>query len=230
MASKPIDPLDALRAAAPFARVPKAALERLAKHARTERFVRRTLLSPAGGRLDHLRWVRAGAVEVSLVSKDGRMSSLSPIGRGGWATWLGCFHEARMPHDLWAAAQSVCVAFPCREVRALADIYPGIYHEVIQEIGGRMRALMTWTLESNALDAERALARLVLALCRAGGGANDGPTYLDATQEQIAHLGFGSRQRVSRKLHALEARQLIALRYGRISVPSLRKLERFLAQ
>jgi CRP-like cAMP-binding protein len=223
-------PFGALKSSPVFLTAPTAALMGLARLARRERMPTRTLLCAAGEPCDALRFVCSGAIDVSLASRDGRVSSLSPVMPGGWATWLGCFHDAPLPHDLWAAAGTAAFAFPKRSVLALANDHPAIYRAAIQEIGARMRALMTWTLSANTMDGERALAQFILASCRAGGCVGDGPTSLDMTQEQIGHLGFGSRQRVGRLLSALERRSLIVARYGRIHAPSLRKIERFLGR
>lgn len=216
---------EALRAARVFSDVPPSALKTLAGLAREERYAGRTLVAPAGTVPKHLRWVQAGSVEISLVGADGRTSTLPPIPAGGWATWLSCFHDAPMPHDYWAAGGSVCLAFPRRAVLALAEQFPCVYRAAIQEIGDRTRAFMSHALDANALDVRHALIRFILATCRARACEGDGPVHIDMTREQIGRMGFGSRQRASRLLHALESEGAIEVRYGRVTVPSLKRLE-----
>lgn len=220
--------LAALRSTKVFAGAPSPALQHLASFARLERFAGRTLLCASHERCDTLRYVADGAVQISTVDENGRISALAPIGTGGWATWLGCFHDAPLTHDLWADAGTQTIAFPRAKVVACAEQNPSIYRGAIQEIGVRMRALMSWSLKFDQQDDGRALARFILASCRAAGGAKDGPHVLPLTHARLGEVGFGSRQRAGRLVEALESRHLLIAHYGKIHVRSLRAIEAYL--
>lgn len=219
--------LQALRSTPVFSASPDAVQQGLAGFARVESFAQRTLLCGSQERPDALRYILDGVVQISVVDANGRVSALAPLPRGGWATWLGCFHDAPLSHDLWADAGTRTISFPRARVLASAEQHPVIYRGAIQEIGVRMRALMTWSLQFDQQDDVRALGRYIIAACRAVSGTRDGPHVLPLTHGRLGELGFGSRQRAGRLLQALVEKSLVKSRYGRIEVPSLRRIEKF---
>ena len=220
--------LAALRSSKVFAGAPPLALQQLATFARFERFDTRTLLCASHQRCDALRYIVAGAAQISTGNAQGRVSALTPLVAGNWATWLGCFHDAPLAHDLWADAGTETIAFPRTKILACAEQNPAIYRGAIQEIGVRMRALMSWSLKFDQQDDVRALGRFILASCRAVGGTNDGPHVLTLTHAHLGEVGFGSRQRAGRLLNALQSRRLVSAHYGKVKVQSLRAIEAFL--
>lgn len=135
-----------------------------------------------------------------------------------------------MPHDLVADAGTQCIAFPAEAVRELARAHPEVDRRVIEELGAILRGLMTLIMTTGADDEEHALARAVLAGCRAANPSSDGPVTIEMTQEQIGRVGFGSRQRVARLLRSLEKAGVLTARYGQIVVPSQKRLEVFLGE
>jgi len=228
----PIAPTDAealtvLRASAVFAGAAPADLAHLAGLARQELYPVRALLVARGARPDRLWCVLEGAVELGLYAEDGRPALLGPILPGGWATWLGCFHPAPMPHDLWTVPATRLLAFPAAAVRDLAAANPGVQGRVIERIGERMRELIGWTLAAGLSDPERRLAYLLAVISRGLPGPAGGPAELSLTHDRLAAMGLGSRQRVARLLTRLAARGLVELRYGRVLVRSRKRLEAF---
>lgn len=213
-----------------FRDVPEDALQRLAHFSREERFERETVICAAGERLDLLRCITAGSIRPTRISKDGVAVSTPPMMRGAWATWPGVFCDPPVPHDLVADAGTQCVAFPAEAVRDLAIAHPEIYRRVIEEIGAMLRGLMTLVMTTGADDEEQALARAVLAGCRAASPLSDGPVTIEMTQEQVGRIGFGSRQRVARLLRSLEKAGVLTARYGQIVVPSQKRLEAYLGE
>lgn len=220
--------LDLLREARVFRDTPEDALLRLAQFAREEHFEQETIVCAAGEQLDVLRCITAGSIRPTRISKDGGVVTSPPMMRGAWATWPGVFCSPPVPHDLVADAGTRCIAFPATAVRDIAREHPEIYRGVIEEIGAILRGLMTLILTTGADDEEQALARAVLAGCRAANPATDGPVRIEMTQEQIGRVGFGSRQRVARLLRALEKAGVLTARYGQIIVPSQKALEAYL--
>lgn len=218
-----------LRRSPIFSVAPETELAALAALAVEARFEVPTLLVARGDCPQQLWHVLQGAVEIGLFSAKGRPARLAPIQPGGWATWISCFSQTPLPHDLWTTAGARLLAFPSAAVRSLSDRHPQIYPQLIARIGERMRDLIGWSLAASLSDPERRLAYLLAVTARDHTGAGDGPMALSLTQDRIAAMGLGSRQRVARLLRSLAARGLIATAYGAVSVRSVRALEAFAA-
>lgn len=221
------DPLAVLAASPVFAALPPAAAAELAGLAREAVFDRPTLLAARDSRPGSLWHVLEGGVEVGLFSAGGRPAVLGPILPGGWATWLSCFHDSPLPHDLWTGPDTRLLAFPVATVRRLAQENPQVYPPLITLVGDRMRDLIGWSLAAGLSSPQRRLAWLLASLCRPLAG--DGPHRLRLTQEHLAATGFGTRQRVARLLALLEQDGLTDSGYGEIVVPSRARLEAFAA-
>jgi len=220
-------PLTVLAASPVFAALPPAAAAELAGLAREETFARPTLLAARDSRPDRLWHVLEGGVEVGLYSAGGRPAVLGPILPGGWATWLSCFHDAPLPHDLWTGPDTRLLAFPVATVRRLARANPQVYPPLITLVGDRMRDLIGWSLAAGLSSPERRMAWLLSSLCRPLSG--DGPHRLRLTQDHLAATGFGTRQRTARLLAVLEQKGLVDCAYGAVIVTSRARLEAFTA-
>jgi CRP-like cAMP-binding protein len=219
--------LDALTGSAVFADVPIPELAALAALAVEERFAVPTRLAERGDQPPRLWRVMEGSVEIGLFSESGRTAQLAPILPGGWATWLACFHQAPLPHDLWTGHDTRLLAFPAQAVRNLAARNPQIYPHLVARIGERMRDLIGWALAASLSDPERRLAYLLIVTARDSGEGPDDPVVLPLTQERLAATGLGSRQRVARLLSGLARRGLVECGYGVVRIPSRQKLEAF---
>ncbi|WP_150131431.1 Crp/Fnr family transcriptional regulator [Caulobacter mirabilis] len=112
-------------------------------------------------------------------------------------------------------------------MRALAAAYPTLYPRVIERIGVRMRDLIGGNLAASLHRPEGRLAYLLAVSARDRASQGDGPVELPLTQERLAAMGLGGRQRVARLLRALAGRGLVECRYGCVRIPSLRALEAF---
>ena len=221
------EPLGALQNSFVLSVLPPRAQEDLAALAREERYQPGTLVARQGEIPDRLWFVAEGSVQLGLYAPDGRVSLLSPIAAGGWATWIACFSPSPWPHDIWTESGARLLAFPAEAVRRAAQAYPVVYPRVIARMGERTRELIGWSLAASLLDPEARLAYLLAHNCRQISQAPDGPIELSLTQERIGQMGLGTRQRVGRLLVALEKRGLVRVRYGGVQVVCLDALERF---
>jgi CRP-like cAMP-binding protein len=226
MTTQAPDALHALRSSPVFRALPEQALVNLASKAKVERYGQRTQLAARGGLLDSFRFVVSGSVNLALSSVEGASGTL-PILPGKWATWLGCFMKAPLPHDLWSSKSAVLISFPLHDVRAILSQSPDALLRVIEELGEIQRSLAIWNLATTAFAPEK---RLAFFLFKAFSGellVNPDTDVTAITQEEIGHFGFGSRQRVARLLRDLARLGLVELKYGAIRVPSLERLQAF---
>ena len=221
------EPLDLLKRSKVFRHLPPARLRAIAAAARVERYRERTLLVQRGASPEYIRYVAEGGVELIQTTSDGREAKLPPHRPGDWATWAGCLVDGPLPHDQWSAPSSVFVAFPKSIVRAEVADNPKALLEAVEIIGRSLRALMGWHFAVSLATDEQRLCQLLFHLgerSRQGGAEQSTATV---TQEQIAQLGLGSRQRVARMLRKLEERGLIDMHYGYVAIRSLVRLREY---
>ena len=226
MVDSECDVQEILNSSEVFQQLPKAALKELLVAARIERYEQRTLLVEKGQRPDHFRFILQGSIELISSTLDGRFTAL-PILSGSWASWLACFNASPLQYEVWAAKSTQCLALPRQLVCSAVSGSPDALLKVIDHIGETVRLLIAWTLGATVHSPEKRMGHLLLILSGAVGPSMKPAKHTAITQEQIGHIGFGSRQRVARLLRELEAKGLIEMRYGAVSVPSCERLSAF---
>ncbi|MBY0423458.1 MAG: Crp/Fnr family transcriptional regulator [Parvularculaceae bacterium] len=230
---KSVDDFDVarvLRETTIFGVAPAEAVSRLAEQARVERFGEETLIAVAGKNLDVLRYVLTGSVWPALVAESGAVSPYAPSIAGMWSAWPAIFDEGPLPHDFFASAGAACIAIPRKRFLQAAAAHPEIYVQVIRDLSRQLRGLMTLVMAQGAASDSLTLARTLLAGARTIAGAADGPVTIDLTQEELARLGFGTRQRVARHLRTLVEDGVVERRYAAIIVPSIRRLAAYVGE
>ena len=126
--------------------------------------------------------------------------------------------DGTIPHDLWAGASSVMLALPISFVRAAVCKNPEALLDVVLLLGESQRALMGWYFAVTLVSDERRLARLLFHLMDRDGAVGSDAATVKITQEEIGHLGLGSRQHIARLLTKLEEKGLIETSYGKIHI------------
>ncbi|MEZ5800032.1 MAG: helix-turn-helix domain-containing protein [Nitratireductor sp.] len=120
---------------------------------------------------------------------------------------------------MWSSAGASFLAFPATALRQCVASNPEALMRIILEVGNSLRLLIGWSLVSNLFLPEQRLAYALLAI--------SSPREMEITQEQLGAIGLGSRQRVSRLLHSLEARGLVTTGYRSVSITDPDKLGAF---
>lgn len=225
-----IDIAATLQSTAIFKTAPVAAVKALAHESRVERYAEETLIAASGKKLDRLRFVLAGSISPALVAESGVVSSYAPAIAGMWSAWPAIFDDNPLPHDIFAAAGSVCVAIPRQLFHRTAAAHPQIYVQVIGDLSRQLRGLMALAMAAGSAPNALALARTLLAGARTVAGDSDGPITIDLTQDELARLGFGTRQRVARLLRQLVDDGAIERRYAAIVVPSVKRLADYVGE
>lgn len=209
--------------------LPERFFETLAAQAHLERYEAKTLLCQHGQPMTHIWLVVEGFIDLIAHAPSGRVSSLVHIGKGQWATWLGCFYDAPPKHDFYSSANAVLISVPCQTLRNIADHHPPLHHSVIRHIGERFRLLMEWTEQSSLLKHEYRMAKMLCVMARMSEVRGDAG-YITATQDVLARSAGCSRQTTNQLLKKLADQQLLVLHYKRIEIPNISKLEDFAFQ
>jgi len=215
---------DLLKSSSVFCDIPEDEISRLSALARQDYFPDRTLLISADTHPEQIWYVLDGSIQTGIFSQSGKLASLPPIARGQWTPWMGCFLDTPLPHEYWCDAQSRLLSLPTKAIRAIAQRHPQIYLKALKTVAGRLNGMISWYLASRLLDPEKQLAYLLAGLYPAG--QTDQYT-LTLSLEQIAAMGFGTRQRVARILARLENRGLLQRGFKSVSIFSRRDLVRF---
>ena len=216
--------IDLLKKSSVFSDIPDDEISRLAILARQEYFPDRTLLIPVDTEPEQIWFVIEGNVQTGIFSQAGKPASLPPITSGQWTPWIGCFLDAPLPHEYWCEARSRLFSLPTKAIRASAQRYPQIYREALKTVSARLNAMMSWFLASRLLDPEKQLAYLLAGLYPVG---QPDPFQLTLSLEQIAAMGFGTRQRVSRILARLEKRGLLTRGFKSVLIFNRHELVKF---
>lgn len=186
----------------------------LARRAVHHRYAVRTLLKAPGEPLGKLWLVQHGQIELTAGSREGMEVTLTAMGPGAWATWLGLFHREAATHAFYAAPRSLVISWDTGHVRSIIAAHPHLYPAVIGEIGERFAALIDWIEQAALSRGEHRLAKLLQLLARMSG---DGCT-IRLSHERLARLAGCSRQSLHDRLQQLRTLNLICQRYGRIEV------------
>ncbi|WP_213959783.1 Crp/Fnr family transcriptional regulator [Variovorax sp. dw_954] len=216
-----------LKRTAFFCELPPEDFARLLAVAKVETFDTRVLLSAGGTPMRWLRLVVRGYIEIVARRASGEEVALADIGRGGWASWAGCFVDEPSDYDFYCSGDACFVALPTASVRAAAQAHPEIYRLVIGQMGTRLRQLMEWTAESVMLGPEQRMGKLIHLLARTHGIDTNSGT-LPVTQARLASLARCSRQSANLLLKALEHRGLIRTAYGRFEIDDMTRLAAFI--
>jgi CRP-like cAMP-binding protein len=209
-----------------FGRLGPEILDEISASARLEKFQIPTLLNAAGQKLEWLRLVVEGSIEIVARRASGKEVAITDISPGGWATWLPCFLPAPPEHDFYCSANSVFVALPTSAVKELCKAHPDIYPLIMAEIGLRMRLLLEWTGQSVLSEPEQRMAKLIHILAR-DQKVKGNSGLLNVQQVRLAGLARCSRQTANGLLHMLEKRKLIRLAYGKIEILDMAQLSLF---
>ena len=221
ISSNQIDVPKILGEATVFRRLAPGVLAEMAAATRIEHFTDRSLLVQRDTKPQFIRYILEGRADPSTSTPEGRESRLPAHRRGDWVTWGGCLLDGAIPHDLWASASSVMLAIPNSIVRAAVSASPEALLDVVRLLGESQRALMSWHFAVTLVPDERRLARLLFHLRDPDVSAESDAAIVKITQEEIGHLGLGSRQHIARQLKKLEEKGLIEASYGQIAIRSV---------
>lgn len=214
---------EVLTASPVFGSLPPPVQRSIAASANMHHMPARTLLSAAEEPLAALYLVRSGQIELTAVSADGEEVTLTALGSGAWATWLGVMDPTPAGHGFWASRGSVVLSFPAALIRSTLLAHPTVMPAVVHQIGDRFRNLMKWVEQSALAQRDQRLAQLLLLLAQQG--SSDDTIML--TRDRIASLLGCSRQTLHDALTRMAAAGLIQLGYGRVIILDSGALRQF---
>lgn len=210
----------ALQAEPYFKSLDDAELKNLARTLIERAYAKDEVIFLEGEPCQGLYIVREGSVKVFKLSPEGREQVLTSVQAGGSFNEVAVFDGGPNPANvaalhgakIWILPRSAIVDLICRR--------PDVALAIIQNLGARLRHLVGLVEDLSLRQVSSRLAKLLLEI-------SAGQSPPSTQQEMAARLGT-VREIVGRSLKQLEARGLIRIEHGKISVVDRAGLERMI--
>lgn len=190
---------------------------------------RRVRLSPGqalferGGQGEDLCCVLEGALRVGAAQADGSASLLAWLEPGQWFGEISLLDGLPRTHDAVADGPSSVWLLSHAELQAWLEAHPACWRDVARLACAKLRLAFEVLEDIAQLPLQQRLAKR-LALLAEGYGHAAPRRRIRLPQEQLALMMGVSRQTVSKALHALADRGLLAVHYGEIELMDLAAL------
>jgi CRP/FNR family cyclic AMP-dependent transcriptional regulator len=213
---------DLLLADAWFAYCPDELRLALLRLGRVQRLGAGEALFARGQAAQGLCCVLEGALRIGAVQPDGSESVLAFVEPGQWFGEISLIDGLPRTHDAVADGATLLLRVPQAGLQAWLAEHPAHWQSIAQLACAKLRMLFGVLEDIAHLPLEGRLAKRLWLLAH-GYGARTGPPRrrLYLPQEQLALMLGVSRQSANKALRALEARGVIALRYGEIELLDL---------
>jgi CRP-like cAMP-binding protein len=158
-----------------------------------------------------------GMLKVEAAAADGRHTTLIGVPRAGWLGESALLADGRWPFDIVATQPSRLGLLPRAAFDELLATSLGFNRALLGQINARLRQFALRCEHERLLDAHVHVAQCLAELY-------DPWLYpgtercIALSQDELAHLAGVSRPTANRALHALEARGLLSVAYGTITV------------
>ncbi len=164
-----------------------------------------------------------GRVRIYKLSPEGREQILRYCGPGETFNEVAVFDNGPNPANAIAASPCVLWVVPSEALMELVRTRPGLAVAVIQNLGARLRHLVSLVEDLSLRQVSARLAKLLLETAT----GEEIPHAL--TQQEMAARVGTVREMVGRSLKQLEARGLIRIQSGRIVIVDRAGLEKVIS-
>ena len=199
---------------------------RLLTQARERTVQRGDMVCQTGQRVEYWKGVIDGLVKVSIVSAEGRTSTLTGLTKGAWFGEGPVLRTKTWDFDGVAMRETRIAAVPRATFEWLMEVSPEFNRFLIIQLNERLAQYVS-IIEAERLEVAetrvaRCLAWLFNPVLYPGVGLR-----LELSQQEIGYLAGVPRQRVNQALKMMSEAALIKVRYGAIEVLDLTSLEKF---
>jgi CRP-like cAMP-binding protein len=211
-----------LRSDAWFAALPSELRVALMGMGRLRRLGAGEPLFARGQGAEGLCCVLEGGLRIGALQADGSESVLAFVEPGQWFGEISLIDGRPRTHDAVAQGRTSVWQVPQPDLLAWLDTHPAHWRPIARLACAKLRLAFGMLEDIAQLPLEGRLAKRLWLLAH-GYGARGGPprTTLLLPQEQLALMLGVSRQSTNKALRALEARGVLALRYGAIELRDL---------
>ncbi len=194
-----------------------------------ERSVQRgAMVCQTGEPVEYWKGVIEGLVKVSVVSAEGRTSTLTGLANGAWFGEGPVLRANTWDFDGVAMRQTHIALVPRTTFEWLLEVSPEFNRFLIVQLNERLAQYVS-IIEAERLEVpETRVARCLAWLFNPVLYPKVG-SRLELSQQEIGYLAGVPRQRVNQALKLMSEAGLICVGYGAIEVLNLPALERFKA-
>ncbi|HEX6137692.1 MAG TPA: Crp/Fnr family transcriptional regulator [Casimicrobiaceae bacterium] len=185
-----------------------------------------SLVCRRGERVEHWVGVIDGLVKMANVSADGKPTSFTGVGTGGWFGEGSLLKDEPRRYDIVALRDSMIAYMPRATFHALLDHSMPFNRFVITQLNERLAQFIGMVEHDRLLGPEARLARSLAGLFNPVLYPRVGAS-LPVSQEELGQLVGLSRQRANQALKVLERAGLLRIDYGGVTVLDLAGLRSF---
>ncbi len=203
-----------------FDGLPDQALARLADGARIRSYRKRSYLYSTGEQSSEVYCILAGRVRMLMTSAIGQEYAVTDCEPGTWlgGEFLSGDNPARL--DVLITKALTVLAIPRTLVLEIGDEHPQVFKALFCDYMSRFAGLMTLLQGMAFYPLRSRLAGWLLELIEKHGRQEKEGVYLDKrlSQNDLAQLSLGSRQRINKILSEWRERGIIELQGSRYLV------------
>jgi CRP/FNR family transcriptional regulator, cyclic AMP receptor protein len=200
--------------------------ERARKGIATKAFSKGAYVFHVGDRFEYWTGVITGLASIGLVSAKGKATSLIGVPPGGWFGEGSVLKDEPRQYDLAVLRDTRLALMNRGTFLWLFENSVGFNRFLVRQFNERLGQFIAMVEYDRTLNATARLARSIAWLFNPVLYPQ-GSTYLEISQEEIGLLSGISRPAANEALKTLEARGLIRLEHGGITVLDLEKLSRY---
>ena len=216
---------EAIRDSHVFRGLPDDLLGKLVQHARYEEYSQQTLLVEPGKKWDYLYYVIDGYFVATAHSKSGKQAQVAPVQAGTWMYFGALFSPSGSRSEIWSAENTKLITLPREQIVALAEQWPQLYPQVIEELNRLIGLLHNWIYSSNLLTSDKRTGAQLLYQNSVNPATKK--SQLLFTQSQLAR-GLGiSRQTLCEHFRSLQNKGLIEHGYGWVKIIDVEGLQEY---
>lgn len=201
----------------------------LLPQARSQSFTAGEILYLPGAMQSNLSIIASGRVRICSSNVSGREATLAILDAGAW--FGDTTFSPGMPRVFGATAHDDCqiLEVPGEALRELLRRYPEGYAVAIDQVSRRLWAAMSIIQDDALRGTEARIGRRLLFLAQMHNREGSGPEVsFSLTRELLANMMGMTRQGVHRVLKNIEARGLVRLEYGRVTIPDPVRLQDYI--
>jgi CRP-like cAMP-binding protein len=200
--------------------------------AEVDRVVAETALRPCaagelvcrkGEAVEHWIGIVDGLVKMASASVDGKPTSFTGIGTGGWFGEGSLLKDEPRRYDIVALRDSIVAYMPRATFARLLDTNLAFNRFLLTQLNERLGQFIALVEHDRLRGPEARLARSLAGLYNPVLYPGLGAT-LPVSQEELGQLVGLSRQRVNQALKRLEGEGLVRVEYGGVTVLDLARL------
>jgi CRP-like cAMP-binding protein len=200
--------------------------ERARKGIATKAFSKGAYLFHVGDRFEYWTGVVTGLASIGLVSSTGKATSLIGVPPGGWFGEGTMLKSEPRKYDVLALRDTEIALMNNATFQWLFENSVAFNRHLVRQLNERLAHFIALAEYHRLLDAPGRLARNIAWLFNPVLYPRLG-LHIEITQEEIGMLSGLSRQAANKSLKILEAKKLVRIEHGGITVLDLQSLARY---